>query len=241
MAVDISHFIETLKQEVAQYRVPVVDLLAVQTRSPFKILVATILSARTRDEVTAAASERLFRIAPDIKRLDGLSIEKIRKLIFPVGFYKSKAKYLSRLSKALDAFGGQVPQAIDDLVTLPGVGRKTANLVRSVAFNRDAICVDTHVHRIMNTWGFVNTKTPLKTEQALRKKLPGKHWKEVNGILVAFGQGTCRPVAPHCDRCVLARVCLKKGVTPRKIKPDIIRKRLSDVYDSSKTTGLKGI
>ncbi len=219
MAVDISRFIEILKLEVAEYRVPVVDLVAVQTRSPFKILVATILSARTKDEVTAAASERLFRLAPDIGGLDGLSREKIQELIFPVGFYKSKAKYLSTLSKALDAFGGKVPHAIDDLLTLPGVGRKTANLVRAVAFDRDAICVDTHVHRIMNIWGFVNTKTPLETEQALRKKLPRKHWKEVNGILVAFGQGTCRPVAPHCDRCVLTQVCPKKGVTPRKIKP----------------------
>ncbi len=219
MAVDISRFIERVKLEVAEYRVPVVDLVAVQTRSPFKILVATILSARTKDEVTAAASERLFRLAPDIGGLDRLSRKKIQELIFPVGFYKSKAKYLSTLSKALDAFGGKVPHGIDDLLTLPGVGRKTANLVRAVAFDRDAICVDTHVHRIMNIWGFVNTKTPLETEHILRKKLPRKHWKEVNGILVAFGQGTCRPVAPHCDRCVLTRVCPKKGVTPRKIKP----------------------
>ena len=222
MKVDISHFIELLKKEVAKYRVPVVDLMAVQTRSPFKILVATILSARTKDEVTAAASERLFKLAPDIEGLDSLSREKIQELIFPVGFYKSKAKYLFNLSKALELFGGQVPQAIDDLVTLPGVGRKTANLVRAVAFDKDAICVDTHVHRIMNIWGYVNTKSPLETEQALRKKLPRKYWKEVNGILVAFGQGTCRPVAPHCDRCVLVQVCIKKGVRPRKIKPDSI-------------------
>jgi exodeoxyribonuclease-3/endonuclease-3 len=219
MAVDISRFIKILKHEVAQYRVPVVDLVAVQTRSPFKILVATILSARTKDEVTAAASERLFRLAPDIEGLNRLSREKIQELIFPVGFYKSKAKYLSKLPKALETFGGQVPKIIDDLVTLPGVGRKTANLVRAVAFDMDAVCVDTHVHRIMNIWGYVKTKTPFKTEQALRKKLPRKHWKEVNGILVAFGQGTCRPVAPHCDRCVLSRVCPQKGVTPRKIKP----------------------
>lgn len=218
MSVDISRFIETLKKEVAQYRVPVVDLLAVQTQSPFKILVATILSARTKDEVTAAASKRLFRLAPDVESLDRLSREMIQELIFPVGFYKSKAKYLSNLSKALDVFGGLVPKSIDDLVTLPGVGRKTANLVRAVAFDMDAICVDTHVHRIMNIWGFVNTKTPLETEQALRANLPRKHWKEVNGILVAFGQGTCRPVAPHCERCVLTQVCPKKGVTPRKIK-----------------------
>ena len=218
MGVDISRFIDILKKEVAGYRVPVVDLVAVQTRSPFKVLVATILSARTKDEVTAAAADRLFNVAPDAEHLARLSRDKIQELIFPAGFYKSKAAYLSKLPKALEAFGNEVPQEIDDLVTLPGVGRKTANLVRSVAFDKDAICVDTHVHRIMNIWGYVKTDTPLKTELALRKKLPRKHWKEVNGILVAFGQGTCRPVGPHCDRCVLAADCPKKGVTPRKTK-----------------------
>ncbi len=216
MAIDISIFLTVLKQEVKSYRVPVVDLISVQTRSPFKVLVATILSARTKDEVTAAAADRLFREAPDAVALAGLAEDRIRDLIFPVGFYKSKAGYLARLPGALAAFGGQVPDAIDDLVTLPGVGRKTANLVRAVAFDKDAICVDTHVHRIMNIWGYVRTKTPLDTETALRKKLPRKHWKEVNGILVAFGQGTCRPVGPHCDRCVLGEDCPKKGVTPRR-------------------------
>ncbi len=220
MAVDISSFIKLLKHEVARYRVPVVDLIAVQTQSPFKVLVATILSARTKDEVTAEASKRLFKLAPDTGSLDKLTLEKIQTLIYPVGFYKSKAKYLFKLSNALEEFGGQVPNTIDELVTLPGVGRKTANLVRSVAFDLDAICVDTHVHRIMNIWGYVKTKTPLETEQTLRKKLPRKHWKEVNGILVAFGQGTCRPVGPQCDRCVLTGVCPKKGVSPRKTKLD---------------------
>ena len=219
MAVDITFFIETLKKEVARYQVPVVDLVAAQTRSPFKILVATILSARTKDEVTAAASEKLFNFAPDIEGLRKLSENEIQDLIFPVGFYNSKAKYLSKLPEALDRFKGNVPDTIEDLITLPGVGRKTANLVRSVAFDKDAICVDTHVHRIMNIWGYVNTGTPLETEQALRKKLPGKHWKEVNGILVAFGQGTCRPVGPHCDTCVLNMKCPKKGVVPRKTRP----------------------
>ena len=198
---------------------PVVDLIAVQTRSPFKVLVATVLSARTKDEVTAKASERLFREAPDADLLAGLSRERIEKLIFPVGFYKSKAGYLAKLPGALEKFGGKVPETIDELVTLPGVGRKTANLVRAVAFDKDAICVDTHVHRIMNIWEYVDTKTPEETEKALRKKLPRKHWKEINGILVAFGQGTCRPVGPHCYRCVLEPECPQKGVTPRKTKP----------------------
>ncbi len=205
MAVNISKFLTILKKEVADYAVPVVDLIAIQTRSPFKVLVATILSARTKDEVTAKASQRLFAVAPDRESLSRLTEARIRKLIFPVGFYKSKAGYLMKLPKALDAFNGEVPDEIDDLVTLPGVGRKTANLVRAVAFDKDAICVDTHVHR-----------TPLETEQALRKKLPRKHWKTVNGILVAFGQGTCRPIGPHCNACVLGKDCPKKGVTPRK-------------------------
>ncbi|THB76325.1 MAG: endonuclease III [Desulfobacteraceae bacterium] len=216
MTIDISRFIEILKQEVAAYQVPVVDLVAAQTRSPFKILVATILSARTKDEVTAEASRRLFKTAPDAQSLETLSKEQIQDLIFPVGFYKSKAGYLTNLPKALESFSGNVPDRIEDLVTLPGVGRKTANLVRAVAFNKDAICVDTHVHRIMNIWGYVKTKTPLETEQHLRKKLPKRHWKEINGILVAFGQGTCRPVSPICYRCPIEAECPRIGITPRK-------------------------
>lgn len=216
MTVNITQFIELLREETATYQVPVVDLIAVQTRSPFKVLVSTILSSRTKDEVTAAASERLYRVAPDAPSLARLSESRIRDLIYPVGFYKSKAGYLAKLPAALAAFGGEVPDAIDDLVTLPGVGRKTANLVRGVAFGKAAICVDTHVHRIMNIWGYVRTKTPLETETALRKKLPQKHWIEVNGILVAFGQKTCRPIGPHCATCILGDLCPKLGVTPRK-------------------------
>ncbi len=218
MPVDISRFIQILKAEVANYQVPVVDLIAVQTNSPFKVLVATILSARTKDEVTAQASARLFKEAGSATQLAALSQDHIQELIFPVGFYKSKAGYLANLPAALDVFDGQVPRTIDELVTLPGVGRKTANLVMSQAFDLDAICVDTHVHRIMNIWGYVKTKNPLETETALRKKLPKKHWKTVNGILVAFGQGTCRPIGPHCESCVLKDFCPKKGVTPRKTK-----------------------
>ncbi|MCG8551709.1 MAG: endonuclease III [Desulfobacterales bacterium] len=217
MAIDIAFFIGTLKQEVESYQVPVVDLIAVQSRSAYKVLVATILSARTKDEVTAAAAQRLLEQAPDTEALRALSISRIQELIFPVGFYKSKAQYLAKLPQALDAFQGQIPDEIEDLVTLPGVGRKTANLVRAVAFDKDAICVDTHVHRIMNIWGYVNTKTPLETEMALRQKLPKTHWKEVNAILVAFGQGICRPVSPHCHACVLKNRCLQKGVRPKKV------------------------
>lgn len=213
----ISKLLSALKKEVETYKVPVVDLIAVQTRDPFRVLVATILSARTKDETTAVAAARLFEKANDPASLAGLSEKEIAKLIYPVGFYKNKAGYLAKLPAAMGAFGGKVPETIEELVKLPGVGRKTANLVVSVAFGKPAICVDTHVHRIMNIWGYVETDTPLKTEMALREKLPKKYWIEVNSVLVAFGQGTCRPVSPHCDRCVVTDLCPKIGVTPRRL------------------------
>ena len=215
---DISLLLDTIEEEVKDYRVPVVDLISTQTKDPFKILVATILSARTKDETTAVASARLFKKAEDSQSLSRLSEQEISDLIYPVGFYKSKAGYLKRLPDALNAFGGNVPDDIDSLVTLPGVGRKTANLVVSIGFGKPGICVDTHVHRILNIWGYVKTKTPLETEMVLRKKLPKKYWLLVNRVLVAFGQGTCRPISPHCDRCVVNKLCPKKGVKPRKVK-----------------------
>ncbi|MBF0574127.1 MAG: endonuclease III [Desulfamplus sp.] len=217
MDIDITLFLEKLRDEIKSYKVPIVELVEVQTHDPFKVLVTTILSARTKDETTAKASERLFEIAPDIKTLKSLSQEKIEKLIFPVGFYKAKAGYLAKLPEALKRFNDKVPNEIDELLTLPGVGRKTASLVLNVAFQKDAICVDTHVHRIMNIWGYVKTKTPLQTEMALRKKLPLQHWQEVNTILVTFGQGTCRPVSPHCNRCVIASLCPQNGVKLKHI------------------------
>lgn len=228
--INIEKIITTLKEEVKSYQVPIVDLVAAQTKDPFKVLVATILSARTKDETTAQASRRLFAKAPDPESLAALSEAEISKLIYPVGFYKAKTGYLRRLPEALQEFRGQVPADIDSLLKLPGVGRKTANLVMVIAFGKPAICVDTHVHRIMNIWGYVKTKNPLETEMALREKLPRKYWLEVNSILVAFGQGTCTPVAPHCDCCVIEKDCPKLGVTPRKIKP-------SASSPKAKTTG----
>jgi len=207
-----------LEREVSSYQVPVVDLIAAQTRDPFKILVATLLSARTKDEVTATASRRLFARAGTPYELERLTVEELETLIYPVGFFRNKAKFLSRLPAALkDRFGGAVPQDLDSLLTLPGVGRKTANLVMAVAFHRPAICVDTHVHRIMNIWGVVRTTTPLQTEMALQQILPERYWIRINAILVAFGQGTCTPVRPHCDQCVIEKWCPKIGVTPRTV------------------------
>jgi exodeoxyribonuclease-3 len=217
MTFPIDVAVALLRKEVAAYKVPVVDLIAAQTQDPFKVLAATMLSARTKDEVTAAAARRLFAQADNAAALARLSVSEIEKLIYPVGFFRNKAKYLAALPAALtEDFGGQVPDTVEELVRLPGVGRKTANLVVAVAFQKPAICVDTHVHRIMNIWGYVRTKTPLATEMALRAKLPEQHWRSINSLLVAFGQGACKPRFPHCDRCVLTELCPRLGITPRK-------------------------
>ena len=218
MEFSLPEVLQILSKEVAGYAVPIVDLIAVQTKDPYKVLVATILSARTKDETTAQAAARLFKEAPDLAALAGLSEERLAKLIFPVGFYKNKAGFLARLPGVLASeFGNRIPDEVEPLTRLPGVGRKTANLVVAVAFKKPAICVDTHVHRIMNIWGYVETRTPLETEMALREKLPPQYWLTINSTLVAFGQGTCKPVAPHCDRCVIAQYCPQIGVTPRRV------------------------
>jgi exodeoxyribonuclease-3 len=217
MLLPIDAIIDCLEQEVRAYQVPVVDLIAVQTNDPFKVLVATILSARTKDEVTAAAARRLFAQAANVTELATLSVLELERLIYPVGFFRNKARYLHQLPPVLmQRFGGKVPDTIESLQELPGVGRKTANLVVAVAFHKPAICVDTHVHRIMNIWGYVATATPLQTEMALREKLPQQYWRRINSLLVAFGQAICTPVRPHCDQCVLATSCPKIGVTPRR-------------------------
>ncbi len=207
-----------VEKAVATVQVPVVDLIAVQTRDPYKVLVATILSARTRDEVTARSAARLFKKAPDLEHLARLDVEELAQLIYPVGFFNSKARHLADLPAAIGRlYGGRIPDTVEELVKLPGVGRKTANLVVAVAFNKPAICVDTHVHRITNIWGYVATKTPLATETALRRKLPQQYWRSINSLLVAFGQSICRPVAPLCHRCPLTSICPQIGVTPRKL------------------------
>lgn len=213
---EIDNIFAILKKEVAGYTVPVVELIKVQSDDPYRILVGALLSARTLDQTTAVAAARLFAKAPDLASLARLPLAEIQKLIYPVGFYRTKASHLRELPAALTRFNGRIPETLDDLLTLPGVGRKTANLVLSVAFNQPAICVDTHVHRIVNIWGYVHTKTPLATELALRKKLPLRHWQSINSNLVAFGQGTCRPIAPHCDCCVIEHLCPQINVSPRK-------------------------
>lgn len=211
--VKIDEILEILTVEVKKYQVPVVDLIKIQTGSPFKILVATILSARTNDKTTAEVSKRLFHFVHCVDDFDSFTVEEIAELIFPVGFYKNKAKYLKQLPTVLKSnFNGVIPKTIDELVTLPGVGRKTANLVLAQAFDIPAICVDVHVHRILNRIGYIRTKTPFETEMRLRKKLPKRYWITINTIFVMFGQYLCRPVSPKCEVCPIEHLCRKKGI-----------------------------
>lgn len=239
--IDIDYFLQTVADTVKDKQVPVVDLIAVQTKDPFKVLVATILSARTKDEVTARSSARLFKKADNIYALAELSEEEIAQLIYPVGFYKTKAKHLTKLKAAMAEFDYTVPQTIEELIKLPGVGRKTANLVVSVAHRKPAICVDTHVHRIMNIWQYVATDSPLKTEMALREKLPQKHWITVNSILVAFGQSICRPISPHCDICPLQTKCPQMGVRPRKTTGKTMVKQQHLRFISWNVNGIRAV
>ncbi len=218
MTFAIASAIAILEEDIRRRKPPVADLMAIQGSDPYRILVATILSARTRDEATTRAARKLFQKAPDLDRLARLSREEITKLISQVGFHNSKAGYLHQLPGVIaEQFGGRIPDDLEALLRLPGVGRKTANLVRGIAFKQPAICVDTHVHRIMNIWGFVATQTPLATEMALRNKLPEEYWIKINALLVAFGQTICTPVRPHCDVCPIVNICPKIGVIPRQM------------------------
>jgi len=204
----IENVYKILAEEFKKNHTPVVDLIEVQTGDPFKVLVATILSARTKDEVTAAASRKLFARVNNHLELGKLSEEEIRELIYPVGFYKTKAHHLKLLPDVLDKeFGGRIPEDVDVLTKLPGVGRKTANLVVAVAFKKPAVCVDVHVHRIFNRLGYINTKTPLETEMELRKIFPMKFWTTFNSYFVSFGQHRCSPIKPKCGGCPIAKYC----------------------------------
>ena len=211
--ININAIYKILKKEFNNHQVPVVDLIQMQTKDPFKVLITTILSARTKDNTTSEAASRLFA---DISCMDDLKktrVKKLEKLIFPVGFYNNKAKYLKELPGVLDRlYDGVIPQTVEELVKLPGVGRKTANLVVAVAFNKPAICVDVHVHRICNRLGYVTTKTPFETEMTLREILPKKYWITINSYLVSFGQHLCFPINPRCDRCPIYTFCRKINV-----------------------------
>ena len=205
---------DVLRREAPGWGAPAVTLIAETTGDPFRVLISTVLSLRTQDETTAVASRRLFARAADPAAMRKLSAATIAELIYPVGFYRTKARAILDICGTLLArFDGRVPCDLDALLTLNGVGRKTANLVLTLGFKAQGICVDTHVHRITNRWGYVRTKAPNDTEQVLRRILPPPHWIEINDILVAFGQKLCRPISPHCSRCPIVGFCPRRGVT----------------------------
>lgn len=215
--INIDKIYEILKKESKNFRVPVVDLIQLQTNDPFKVLLGTILSARTKDETTVHASKRLFSKVNKISDLNRLSVKEIEKLIYPVGFYKNKAKYLKALPNALkEKFQNKIPDTVEELIELPGVGRKTANLVVAVGFQKPAMCVDVHVHRITNRFGYIKTKTPFESETALRAKMPVKYWEKINSLLVAFGQNLCRPISPHCSKCPIIKYCNQINVDTKR-------------------------
>lgn len=211
--VDINGIYAILKREFKKRHMPIVDLIQAQTKDPFKVLIATILSARTKDKTTAEAAHRLFSRVNSFSDLKNAPIPTIEKLIYPVGFYATKARMLKRLPDAIDKlFNGKIPDIVEDLIKLPGVGRKTANLVVAIAFNKPAVCVDVHVHRICNRLGYLKTKNPFETEMALRKILPVRYWTTFNSYLVSFGQNTCTPINPKCSSCPISNYCNRVGV-----------------------------
>lgn len=202
-----------LREEYRSWRTPAVTIVAGCGRSPFRVLVSCIISLRTRDEVTAVASARLFERADTPAAMAGLSGDEIASLIYPAGFYATKARQIVEISQELvEKYSSQVPDEIDELLKFKGVGRKTANLVVTLGFGKPGICVDTHVHRICNRWGYIATSTPDKTEAALRAQLPHEYWIAINDLLVAFGQNHCHPVSPRCSTCRLAGICDRVGV-----------------------------
>lgn len=205
--------IDILRREVPHWDVPVVSLMAQEQRDPYRVLISTLLSLRTLDQTTAKASQRLFDLADTPRTMLALDRKTIEQAIYPVGFYRNKAVQILDISqRLLEEFDGRVPDDIDILTTFRGVGRKTANLVLAEGYGIPAICVDTHVHRISNRWGYIKTKDPLATEMALRKKLPKAYWIEYNPSLVALGQHVCKPTSPICSQCPVALFCKRVGV-----------------------------
>ena len=212
--VDIHAMVRLVQKAIKQWKEPIVGVVASQSRDPFQVLIACLLSLRTQDHTTAQACQRLFALATDPASTLRLSVSRLERAIYPVGFYRNKAKQIRQICKKLiDEYDTRVPCDIDNLLTLPGVGRKTANLVVTVGYGKPGICVDIHVHRICNRWGYVNTQNPDHTEQVLRSQLPRRYWINFNDWLVPFGQNLCRPLSPHCSRCPVSIYCDRVGVT----------------------------
>lgn len=210
---DIDAVVNILREECKKWQEPIVTEVS-RKHDPFRVLISTIISLRTKDDVTRSSSSRLFQLASRPSEIARLKAEVIERAIYPAGFYRTKAKNIVNICNLLlEKNGGRVPDEIDELLKLPGVGRKTANLVVTLGYGKPGICVDTHVHRISNRLGYVKTKTPEKTEFALREKLPGRYWIEYNDLLVTYGQNLCNPVSPFCSQCRLFVCCDRIGVT----------------------------
>jgi endonuclease-3 len=207
----IPHVVRILKRENRQWPIPAIGKYV---ETPFTALISCILSLRTQDRTTTAASDRLFALATDPERMLATPVDTISKTIYPVSFYRTKSRTIHAIcEQLLSKFGGAVPSSLDALLTLPGVGRKTANIVVTLAFRKPGIAVDTHVHRIANRLGYVRTRTPDETEMALRRKLPKRYWIILNDLLVAYGQNLCKPISPFCSKCKVAVYCKRVGVT----------------------------
>lgn len=210
---EIHEAMALLTEMVKQWQSPAVTIVSQREGDPFKVLISCILSLRTHDRTTGPASARLFAIAPDPWSLAELPVEQIEQAIYPVGFFRHKAVQIKALClELIRHHKGQVPDSIDELLKFKGVGRKTANLVVTLGFNKPGICVDTHVHRICNRWGYVQTRTPEETEFALRAQLPREYWLVINDLLVTFGQNLCKPISPFCSMCRLYHLCDRVGV-----------------------------
>lgn len=211
---DIHNVVRILRKEIRQWPLPAIGHYV---ETPFTTLISCILSLRTQDKTTNAASERLFAIAETPEKMLAAPVDVIQKAIYPVSFYRVKARTIHKIcEQLLGRFGGDVPDSLEELLELPGVGRKTANIVVTLGFRKAGIAVDTHVHRISNRLGYVRTKTPDDTEMALRKKLPRRYWIIYNDLLVAYGQNLCKPISPFCSRCKIAMYCRRVGVKTRR-------------------------
>lgn len=211
---NIPKIISLIKSSTKNFQNPIVTEVANITNDPFKVLISCLLSLRTKDAVTAQASKRLFEVADAPEKLVKLDTKNIEKLIYPVGFYKTKAKRIKEICKILiDKYNSKVPDSIDELLKFKGVGRKTAGIVMCYGHNKTvSIPVDSHVHQISNRLGWVKTKTPEQTEQELMKIIPRKYWHDLNDILVTYGQNICVPVSPFCSKCVISKYCPKIGI-----------------------------
>ena len=215
MTTNVDRVMRALARTMSGFELPAVEKISeAQQKHPFYVLIGTMLSARTQDATTLAASTRLFRVARTPRSMAQLSVRRIEQLIYPVSFYRHKARHVKAACRMLiERFGGEVPSKMDELLLLPGVGRKTANLVLIVGFQSDqSICVDTHVHRISNRLGWVQTKTPEETEEALYRSTAKRWWPYLNLYLVTWGQNICRPVYPRCGDCAVSALCPRIGL-----------------------------